>query len=201
MNRTEDIATFDLPFAGVRSGQAHSVGSSPQPVQASANAASTCSRVWPVRVWMRPTSSCSLPSTNRRSSSVSFAHFCLSFPLTIFQLPLISNVFISSILLLGLARPWRFCQWRGARSSLQALCHARGRGAEARLASVWEKSGTAPADTGLHYAGREPERLQTAHGADPGPSWREVPAQPETAAGRSFLWTGPSRERRLSRFP
>ena len=104
MNRTEDVATFDLPFAGVRSGQAHSVGSSPQPVQASANAASTCSRVWPVRVWMRPTSSCSLSSTNRRSSSVSFAHFCLSFPLTIFQLPLISNVFISSILLLGLAR-------------------------------------------------------------------------------------------------
>src|ERR1019366_5597081 len=43
---------------------------------------------------MRPNSSSCLPSANWRSSSVSLAHFCFSLPLVIFQLPLISSLFV-----------------------------------------------------------------------------------------------------------
>src|ERR1035438_6108214 len=43
---------------------------------------------------MRPSNSSCLPSTHLRSSSVSFAHFCFSLPLVMFQSPLISSVVI-----------------------------------------------------------------------------------------------------------
>src|ERR1017187_9261473 len=55
---------------------------------------STASRVSPVRFWIRPTSSSCLPSAYWRSLSVSLAHFCFSFPLVMFQSPLISSLFI-----------------------------------------------------------------------------------------------------------
>ena len=67
----------------------------PRLVQHSSTILRTCSRAWPVRFWIRPTSSSSFPSTNCRSSSVSCANFCFNLPLAMFQLPFISRVFIN----------------------------------------------------------------------------------------------------------
>jgi hypothetical protein len=56
-------------------------------------ARSTSSRVLPVRFWMRPSNSSSFPCTNLKSSSVNWAYFCFSLPLTMFQSPFSTSVF------------------------------------------------------------------------------------------------------------
>jgi hypothetical protein len=67
-------------------------GQPQQVAQDSLIAFSTASRDWPVRFWMRPSSSSCFPATYCRSSSVRWAHFCLSLPFAMFQSPLISSV-------------------------------------------------------------------------------------------------------------
>jgi hypothetical protein len=54
------------------------------------------SLVLPSRCCRRPSNSSSFPSANVRSSSVSCAYFCFSFPLISFQLPLIWSLFMPS---------------------------------------------------------------------------------------------------------
>lgn len=103
---------FFLPFSHAefrRDGKALRTKSvsGQEPDRSSSMACSIASRDSPVRFWMRPRSSSCLPSISWRSSSVSLAHFCLRFPLMMFQSPFISSLFIDLIIGLSIElRPW-----------------------------------------------------------------------------------------------
>src|SRR5215470_17630731 len=77
----------DCATAKLRSNRKRCRSTEDQSDYISAISARSSSLVLPSRFWRRPRSSSSLPSAKARSSSVSLPYFCLSLPLTSFQLP------------------------------------------------------------------------------------------------------------------